>query len=93
MALRVVSLPATTRRMKNAAISVSLSASPSTLVLTKAEVTSSVGCSRRYVARSVMSRLSCCAAFMKATIGSSPGLTYSVSPAERITFDALNTVS
>ena len=37
--------------------------------------------------------LSCCAAFMKATIGSSPSATYSLSPLERMTFDAWNTVS
>ena len=47
MALRVVSLPATTSKMKKAATSVSVSASPSTFVLTRADVTSSVGCSRR----------------------------------------------
>ena len=40
-----------------------------------------------------MSRFSCCAAFMKATIGSAPSATYSGSPLERMTLDALNTVS
>ena len=45
MALRVVSLPATTSRMKNDASSAWLSHSPSTLALTRAEVRSSVGCS------------------------------------------------
>ncbi len=40
-----------------------------------------------------MSRLSCWAAVMKATIGSEPSGTYSGSPFDRITFDALNTVS
>ena len=93
MALRVVSLPATTSRMKKAAISVSVSASPSTFVLTRAEVTSSVGCSLRWAARSSISMLSCWAAVMKATIGSVPSGTYSGSPLERMTFDALKTVS
>ena len=93
MALRVVSLPATTSKMKNDATSASVSASPSTLVLTRAEVTSSVGCSFRYWARSFISRFNCCAAFMKATMGSSPSATYSGSPFERMTLDALNTVS
>ena len=93
MALRVVSLPATTSKMKKAATSVSVSASPSTFVLTRAEVTSSVGCSRRTVARSVISRLSCWAAVMKATIGSAPSSTYSGSPLERMMFEALKTVS
>ena len=40
-----------------------------------------------------MSMLSCCAAVMKASIGSAPSGTYSVSPLERMTFEALNTVS
>ena len=93
MALRVVSLPATTSRMKNEASSVSVRASPSTFVLTSAEVTSSVGCSRRKPARSVMRMLSCWAAVMKATIGSAPSSTYSGSPLERMTFEAWKTVS
>ena len=93
MALRVVSLPATTSRMKKDATSASVSCSPSTFVLTRAEVTSSVGCSRRTWARSSISMLSCCAAVMKATMGSPPSGTYSGSPFDRITFEALNTVS
>ena len=40
-----------------------------------------------------MSMFSCCAAIMKATMGSEPSGTYSASPFERITFDELNTVS
>ena len=93
MALRVVSFPATTSRMKKDATSLSVSASPSTFVLTRAEVMSSVGWSLRNRARSSMSRLSCCAAVMNASIGSAPSGTYSVSPLERMTLEAWNTVS
>jgi len=89
----VVSLPATTKRMKNAAISVSVSASPSTFVFTRAETTSSVGCSLRCAAMSSISMFSCWAAVMKATMGSVPSGTYSGSPLDRMTLDALKTVS
>ena len=92
MALRVVSFPATTRRMKNAAISEAVSASPSTLVLTRAEVTSSVGTPLRKSDSSVISMLSCCAAVMKANMASVPSGMYSGSPELRMTLEALNTV-
>ena len=40
-----------------------------------------------------MSRLSCWAAVMNATMGSAPSATYSGSPLERMTLEALNTAS
>ena len=40
-----------------------------------------------------MSMFSCWAAVMKATMGSEPSGTYSGSPLERMTLEALNTVS
>jgi hypothetical protein len=70
--------------MKKEASSVSLSGLPSTFVLTRAEVTSSVGCSRRTVARSVINRLSRWAAVMKATMGPAPSFM-----ADRLALDTL----
>ena len=93
MALRVVSLPATTNRMKNEASSASVSDSPSTLPLTRAEVRSSVGCSRRSAARPRMSSARSLPAFMKASTGSSPSGTYSVSPKDKMMLERLKTVS
>jgi hypothetical protein len=59
MALRVVSFPAMTKRMKKDATSAGESDSPSMLLWTRAEVTSSVGSLRRASASSDMSVVSC----------------------------------
>src|SRR5580658_10178691 len=69
MALRVVSFPAMTKRMKKDATSAGESDSPSMLLCTRAEVTSSVGSLRRASARSDMSVVSDCEASISATSG------------------------
>ena len=91
IAVRVVSLPATARRMKNGAISLSASMSPSTSLWTSFEVRSSVGFFRRSSARSFINWLSCMPAPNIAIIGS-PSPMNSGSPPLRITFVASRTV-
>ncbi len=71
----MVAFPATTKRMKKEAISAPDSDSPSMLVLTRAEVRSSVGVTRRTSASSDMSVVSCWQASISVTSGSaSPGM-------------------
>ena len=93
MALRVVSLPATTRRMKKDATSDAVRASPSMLVVMRAEVTSSVGLTRRSSASSDMRSVSCCARLHERHQRVGARGTYSGSPWLRITLDAAKTVS
>ena len=99
MALRVVSFPAITKRMKKDATSAGESDSPSMLLWTRAEVTSSVGSLRRASASSDMSEVSACEASISATRGSASAGRYSGSPEPAIalpetvmTLDARKTV-
>ena len=87
MALRVVSLPATTSRMKNEAISAGVRLSPSTSAVTRAVVRSSCGSFWRASASSVTSVARSCVAPSSAamTPGSVWSGTYSASPRPRIT--------
>ena len=89
----MVSLPAVSRRMKNDASSDCVRASPSMLVVTSAVVRSSVGCSRRKAASSVMSAVSSWPASSMATRWSLPAGRYSGSSEEAITFEHRKTVA
>jgi hypothetical protein len=88
IAVRVVSLPATASRMKKDAISSSVSRSPSSSVLTSADVRSSLGCLTRCWAMSRRTAASDAPASRKTPIGFSvSGGRNSGSPPDRMTFD------
>ena len=92
MAVRVVSLPATARRMKNGAISWGASMSSPRVLLTSAEVRSLRGCWRRSSASSFMMVTSWTPAPIRASPMSRP-CSISGSPAPRMTLVASSTVS
>ena len=82
MALRVVSLPAVSSRMKKEASSPWVSASPSMLVVMSAVVRSSVGWSTRCGAELVHQLGELLAGVEKASTGSVPSGMYSGSPSD-----------
>ena len=93
MALRVVSLPATTSRMKKLASSARVSRSPSTSALTRMLVRSPLSTPTLDSATSSISWVKAPPAVRMAVMRSPKSGTYSSSPAPRITFDWSNTKS
>ena len=93
MAVRVVSLPAVSSRMKNEASSPEVRASPSMLVVISAVVRSSVGSSVRRALNSFISWVSSSPAPMRASTGSVPSGMNSGSPLLRMMFEQRSTVA